>query len=218
MGFPLLTVTGDSKKPAWLRAVEPVATFALIMLYIWRLRASAPASWVPMFGLLLLSHYYHGEEAETLGFRRTNFTRCAEAFAPTLLFLALALLSTGILLQTTRPICFDQGLMGFAGYCLWGLFQQYVLNGYFVNRFHDAAPARYVPALAGALFATVHLPNWFLMAISFVAGYLCAQIYLKYRNLYFLGIAHGAIGFLLFLVVPDTISRHLTVGPAWFSH
>lgn len=27
---------------------------------------------------------------------------------------------------------------------------------------------------------------------------------------------YATVGFLLFLVVPDSISRHLNVGPAWF--
>ena len=44
-----------------------------------------------------------------------------------------------------------------------------------------------------------------------------SRIYLRYRNLYFLGMAHGVVGFLLYLVVPDTISHHLSVGPKWFS-
>ena len=29
--------------------------------------------------------------------------------------------------------------------------------------------------------------------------------------------ACGVIGFLIYLVVPDTISHHLYVGPKWFS-
>jgi hypothetical protein len=61
-----------------------------------------------------------------------------------------------------------------------------------------------------------HLPNWFLMIATAAGGYVCARIYLRYHNLYFLGMAHGVIGFLLYLVVPDTISHHMYVGPKWF--
>ena len=49
-----------------------------------------------------------------------------------------------------------------------------------------------------------------------MAGYCCTLIYRKYKNLYFLGIAHATVGVLLLLVVPDSISHHLTVGPGWF--
>jgi hypothetical protein len=34
--------------------------------------------------------------------------------------------------------------------------------------------------------------------------------------MYFLGLAHGTIGSLLFLVIPDSISHHLVVGPGFF--
>jgi hypothetical protein len=70
--------------------------------------------------------------------------------------------------------------------------------------------------ISAALFSGAHLPNFFLMAVTLLAGYICARNYMRYKNLYFLAIAHGTVGFLLFLVVPDSISHHLTVGPGWF--
>ena len=75
---------------------------------------------------------------------------------------------------------------------------------------------RTAPMMSAALFSGAHLPNWFLMAVTLLLGYLCGRIYRRYNNLYFLGIAHGTVGFLLFLVVPDSISHHLIVGPGWF--
>ena len=67
------------------------------------------------------------------------------------------------------------------------------------------------------MFSLAHLPNWFLMIVSLAGGYVCAAIYRKYRNLYFLGVAHGVIGCMIYLVAPDTLSHHLYVGPKWFS-
>jgi membrane protease YdiL (CAAX protease family) len=131
--------------------------------------------------------------------------------------LSLAFVGGGILLQTTRPIGFDQGLTAWLGYVPWGLFQQYVLNGYFMNRFDAVVSRRAAPVVSAALFSGAHTPNLFLMGVTLLAGYCCARVYRRYRNLYFLGLAHGTLGFLLFLVVPDSISHHLTVGPGWFS-
>lgn len=76
--------------------------------------------------------------------------------------------------------------------------------------------ARNVPLIAATLFAGTHLPNWFLMLVTFAAGYCSTKIYMKYRNMYFLGLAHGLIGTVLFVVIPDSISHHLTVGPGFF--
>lgn len=217
MGLSVLTWSGTGRG-RWLPALEPAVVFASIMLYIWWLRHTWPSAWIPILAFILISHRLHKERPGALGLRVANFRACLEELSPVLLFLTLSLLSAGMLLQTMRHISFDQGLMAFVGYYPWGLFQQYILNSYFVNRFTAVSPERYVPFLSAAIFAGAHLPNWFLMAVTFLGGYLCAKVYLRYRNLFFLGLAHAAIGFLLFLVVPDSISHHLNVGPSWFAH
>ena len=199
--------------------VEPALMFALIMLYIWRLRA-VHQPWAPaIFCLMLLSHYRHGETAQDLGFRRANFRACFTIFSPALLFVSLVLLAAGILLGTMRGLDLERAVIGFVSYCGWGLFQQYVLNAYFVNRLlaGSASPAQ-AATLGAACFSCAHTPNWFLMLVGFVAGYCTARVWIRYRNLWFLGLAHGAIGLLLYLVVPDSISHHLNVGPGWFGH
>jgi hypothetical protein len=212
----------DDPKPItrsrnWLALAEPTGIFLLIMLYIWQLRESHPSFWLFILGLIIVSHLWRGEAMESLGFQTANLKLCIELISPVVVFLALLLLALGILLQTTRDIEFERGIMGFVGYCFWGLFQQYLLNSYFVNRLMAVAADRNQAAWVAALFfAAAHTPNWFLMLVTVVAGYWCARVYLKYRNLYFLGLAHGAIGFLLYLTVPDTISHHLIVGPGWF--
>ena len=195
---------------------EPMTIFALIMAYIWQLRYSHHGAWLGILALMLISHRIRGEHAATLGFHRRNLRDCLGEFAPVLAFLALVLVAAGMLLQTTRHLRSDQAFWALAGYLPWGLFQQYILNGYFLNRFDSVLSRRTAPMLSAALFSWAHLPNWFLMAVTLLAGYLCARIYRRYKNLYFLGLAHGTVGFLLFLVVPDSVSHHLIVGPGWF--
>jgi len=198
--------------------LEPMLVFLMIMQYIWALRYSHPAMWLLILGLILLSHRVRRERAQALGFEVGGLRNCWEEYAPALVFLVLALVASGILMQTTRPISFDRALLSWVAYMPWGLFQQYVLNGYFLNRFDAVFSRRAAPLLAAALFSSAHLPNGFLMAVTLILGYLSTHIYRKYNNLYFLGLAHGTVGFCLFLVVPDSISHHLTVGPGWFSH
>ncbi len=198
--------------------VEPLAIFVMIMAYIWDLRFTHPRLWLGILALILLSHVAHQEHAETLGFRLRNLRECLREFVPAITFSALLLLGCGMLFATTRPIGFDQALTAWMGYLPWGLFQQYVLNGYFMNRFDGLVSKRAAPVISAALFSGAHTPNWFLMGVTLLAGYCCARVYRRYRNLYFLGAAHGTVGFLLFLVVPDSISHHLVVGPGWFTH
>jgi hypothetical protein len=196
--------------------VEAAAAFGLIMLYIWRLRFTAPRAWVFILGFFVLSHILRGERAASLGFRRANFRECLRTLAPALVLLTLSLMAAGVLLETIRPVSPEYGFMCLLAYCPWGIFQQYLLNGYIANRLLAVSPARHVPLLAAALFAGAHLPNWFLMPVTFVTGYYSTKIFMRYRNLYFLGMAHALIGTALFIVIPDSISHHLKVGPGFF--
>jgi hypothetical protein len=199
-----------------LIAAEAAAAFGLIMLYIWRLRFTTPKAWIFILGFFVLSHILRGERTAGLGLRRENFKECAESLAPALLLLTLSLLACGALLETIRPISVEYGFMCLLAYCPWGIFQQYLLNSYIANRLLMVASARRVPLMAAALFAGAHLPNWFLMAVTFVMGYYSTKIFMRYRNIYFLGLAHAVIGTVLFVVIPDSISHHLTVGPGFF--
>jgi hypothetical protein len=198
--------------------LEPLTVFGLIMAYIWEFRYSHHRLWLAILAGILLSHLARREGAEALGFDRRNLRECLNEFAPALAFLALAMIAAGILFQTTRPLTIRDAALAWAGYLPWGTFQQYMLNGYFLRRLTTAMPGRPAAVATAVLFSGVHLPNWFLMAVALVAGYVCARIYSRYRNLYFLGIAHATIGILLLLVVPDSVSHHLVVGPGWFGH
>jgi hypothetical protein len=200
-----------------LIVAEAAVGFALIMLYIWRLRFSAPRAWIVILGFFVLSHILRGEKAASLGFRRGNFRECMEALSPALLLLALSLMAGGVLLETIRPITLEYGCMCLLAYCPWGIFQQYLLNGYIANRLLAVFSGRYVPLMAATLFAGAHLPNWFLTIVTFATGYASTKIFIRYRNIYFLGLAHALIGTVLFVVIPDSISHHLTVGPGFFA-
>jgi membrane protease YdiL (CAAX protease family) len=199
-----------------LAAIEAVCLFAFIMLYIWVLRAHHPRIVIAGLLFLLLSHLVRGEGPRELGFGRRSLLDCAHHFAPLLLFLVLFLFAGGLLLNTTRHIAYDQAFFALAAYIPWGIFQQYLLNGYFLRRFEQTFSKGTAAWLAAILFAVVHTPNWFLMAVGLVGGWCATLVYRRHRNLYFLGIAHATIGFLLYVTAPDRISHHLDIGPGLF--
>ena len=205
-----------------LALLEPAGLFAFIMLYIWVLRATHPRLWIAILACMLFSHLLHREGPRALGFGRRSLRECLHRFAPVLTILGLLLLAAGLLLHTTRRIAFDQAFLSLAAYLPWGVLQQYLLNGYFLNRFDHSLSPRAAAWLTATLFALAHTPNWFLVAVGLVGGWCSTQVYRRYRNLYFLGIAHATVGFLLYVTVPDSISHHLNVGPAhlhqWNTH
>jgi len=199
-----------------LAILEPLTMFVLIVAYIWKLRFVYPKCWIAIPVLMVLSHLLRHESARSLGFELRKLRSCLDELAPMLLLVGLLLLSAGFVLRTYRLIGFDGALAALAAYLPWGLAQQYALNGYFLNRFDAALSRRAASSLTALLFSAVHAPNPFLMAITLPLGWYSSLLYRRAHYLYLLGIAHAAIGLLLFLVVPDSVSRHLRVGPGWF--
>ena len=202
----------------WLSALEAAVVFTLIILYIWRLQRRAGAFWIVPLAIVIASHVYRHESLAFLGFRVQRPGLAFRAWGPWVLALAVIIVALGATLHTVRPGATPLGALEIlAGYFVWGLFQQYVLNGYFLNRIvqslHGTRAAALAPLIAGAVFATVHVPNRFLMAVTFVAGCLCAIAFLRYRNLWFLAVAHALIGSLLVLVTPLSIAHGFIVGP-----
>jgi hypothetical protein len=199
-----------------LPALEALGMFALIMLDIWLVQPHVHLAWLALVVLAIASHRLHGETLRSLGFTRTNLGACFAAVTPLLLIAAALALAFGSAFGTIRHGGAHRLTFFIPYYCVWGLFQQYVLNGYFVNRLAAAAPrrqARAVPVAAATLFALAHVPNWFLTAVTFFAGWACAHFYLEYRNLYPLGLAHGLLGSVLFITVPEPIAQRFYVGP-----
>jgi membrane protease YdiL (CAAX protease family) len=128
-------------------------------------------------------------------------------------------LGAAVLAGTLRPVAAGPVLAGIGLYCLWGLFQQYILNGFFLNRLREITSARHAaPVIAALLFSLAHLPNPLLVPITFGGGLLATEFYLRYRNLLFLGLAHGIIGSVVFLVFPDSVSHHMRVGPGYVAY
>jgi membrane protease YdiL (CAAX protease family) len=201
-----------------LAILEPLLMFALIMAYIWKLRFIHPYTWIVIPACMILSHVLRRENPETLGFTRQDLWGGLKQLTPPLILIALILVSAGFEWRTFRPIGVAGSALGLAIYIPWGLFQQYALNGYFLNRFETALSARTASIVAGGLFALIHMPNLFLMAVTLPLGWIATLIYRRKRNLYVLGIAHGIIGMLLFVAVPDSLSRHLRIGPGWFTY
>lgn len=198
--------------------LEALSVFALILLYIWRVRLFHPWRWVWMVAIVVLSHWVRGEGARALGLRWREFRSGLRALSPWVAVIAGLLLVGGWACGTVNPVVWRRAPGSLAVYLAWGLVQQWMLNAYFLNRLAGAGLGRHAPAAATALFTAAHLPNWFLMAVAAVGGSLATRLFLRYRSLWILGLAHGLIGYLLNLVVPDAISGRFLVGPRYILH
>jgi len=205
-------------KRDWPALMEALGVFLLVMLYIWGLRLSYPSLWVVILGFVVGSHFSHREGRRELGLGWKEFRRSLRPVLPWVIGLGVMLVGGGTVFGTLQFWTLRNAALSLLVYGVWGLFQQYVLNGYFVNRlveFSASESSRAVPLGAAVLFCAAHLPNWFLMSITLVGGYISVAVFLRYRSLYILGLAHGLIGFLLNLAVPDSITGNFLIGPRY---
>lgn len=83
-------------------------------------------------------------------------------------------------------------------YPVWGLFQQLLVQGIVVRPLAlgdpPVASRTFTVALAAALFGAIHLPDLTLAAATAGMGIVFTPIYLRWRNLWPLGLFHGWLG------------------------
>jgi membrane protease YdiL (CAAX protease family) len=100
-----------------------------------------------------------------------------------------------------------------AGYALWALMQQFILQVYVLLRLLRRGLNRGAAlALAAAMFSVAHIPNPVLVPATLLWALIACPLYLRYRNLYALAVAHGILGMCLAVTIPNSINRHMRVG------
>jgi hypothetical protein len=100
-----------------------------------------------------------------------------------------------------------------AGYVLWTIDQQFLLQDYFVDRLLRLGLSVPVAVtLAGTLFAAAHLPSPWLTAATLLWGIVSCTLFRRYRSIWVLGLAQGLLGLCFAICVPDALHHHLRVG------
>jgi hypothetical protein len=99
------------------------------------------------------------------------------------------------------------------GYIVWSIMQQFLLQSYFLLRLLRLLPGKAAPVIAATgIFALAHLPNPILTPITLVWGAVSCILFLRYRNIYSLGLAHGIMGLCVAVTVPNSLHHHMRVG------
>lgn len=98
-------------------------------------------------------------------------------------------------------------------YLVWAMIQQIIQQTFFLTRFEQLTQSGLRASLiAASLFGLAHLPNPVLAPVTLAGGWLMSELYLRYRTVLPLGIAHGLVGMAIAVSVPDHIQHHMRVG------
>jgi membrane protease YdiL (CAAX protease family) len=212
-------VTGESSLAAW----EIASVTSSFLIAEWmvmpfagnsKLVAAIPVGLA--FVLMLLSHRARGESAREIGWRLDNFVSAARLLALPMLVVAVLLVGIGLVMKSLR---FDrQQVLEWAVWLpLWGLMQQYVLQG-FINRRAQTLFGRGSKSvlLVALIFALLHLPNPWLSVATFAGGLVWAYVYQRAPNLLALALSHALMSMLLALSLPPATINSLRVGIKYF--
>jgi len=104
------------------------------------------------------------------------------------------------------------------GYVLWTLYQQFLLQDYFLPRLATFLSSNAAIAAAAVLFALAHLPNLPLTLATLVWGMASCALFRRYRNLYVLGLTQGLLGLCFAVCVPDAMHHHMRVGLGYWRY
>lgn len=175
------------------------------------------------FALLFYSQRVRGETFREIGWRLDNFVEAAR-----LLALPMILASVALALVGWFSTGLNNGLLARAGGrslmwlpawgVLWGLLQQYVLQG-FINRRAQLALGRGWRSvlLVAAVFALLHFPNPWLSLATFAGGIIWAWVYQRAPNLPALALSHSLMTLVLIWTLPASALKGLRVGFNYFA-
>lgn len=155
---------------------------------------------VVLYGAWVLARDPKGPDYVAMGYRLDNLIDCLRWLGPLTLLSAAAMVGYGW--WTQRAIWSRRILSVLPLYLVWALVQQTVFQGILNRRLQELLDRPWaVPLVVGLLFSAVHLPRWWLVLLTAVAGPIWAAIYLVTPNLYLLAVSHAILGAVAYFCV-----------------
>lgn len=107
----------------------------------------------------------------------------------------------------------------FWGYAIWAFLQQFLLLDFILLRLMRLVRGERLAVIAATgLFALAHLPNPILSVATLIWGFAACLLFLRYRNIYTLAIAHAMLGICVAVTVPGPVSHNMRVGLGYFTY
>jgi membrane protease YdiL (CAAX protease family) len=199
--------------------IELAIAYGLILLVIWTPRPLQKILWCVAATAILAIASTSFEGLQAMGLRRENFLRSFWIVGVALLVAAVAVV-LAVWLRTlhipTTPLLF---LETYVGYIIWTFAQQLLLQCFFLSRLLRLLPNPKLAAVVAALiFAAAHLPNPILTPVTLLWGLAACLLFLRYRNLYTLAIAHAILGVTLAVTVPGPVVHNMRVGLGYLTY
>jgi hypothetical protein len=207
-----LTIANQARS-AQRDLLELAVGYGLVLATIWTPNPTQRILYWLAFAWIIGTTWARRESWTALGLGRKGLLQSLWIIGAALLLSALAIFiawKTHRLHRLHGPL--PVPLHGWA-YIVWSLMQQFLLQSYFLLRLLRLLPGKVAPILiAAGIFSLAHLPNPILTPITLLWGIIACILFLRYRNIYALGVAHGIMGLCVAVTVPNSLHHHMRVG------
>ncbi|MGA2084849.1 MAG: CPBP family intramembrane glutamic endopeptidase [Terracidiphilus sp.] len=199
--------------------LELAVAYLLILLVVWTPRPWQRLLWCVAAASVVAILCISFDGLKTMGLRRANFfpSLWVAGVALAVAAVAVALAAKLHTLRVPRgPVLFIET---YWAYALWTFAQQFLLQCFFLLRLRRLAPgAKSAAAMAAVLFAIAHLPNPILTSVTLIWGFAACLLFLRYRNLYPLAMAHAILGITIAITVPGPVDHNMRVGLGYLTY
>jgi hypothetical protein len=195
-------------------------SYALILLVIWTPRPWQKHLWWVAAAAVVTIAALSFHRLQAMGLRKENFLRSIWIAGVALLLATVAVL----LAIQLRTLHLPRGgalvfVRTYWAYALWAGVQQLLLQGFFLPRCVGIMKSQRKGAfLAAGLFALAHLPNPILTPVTLVWGLAACLIFLHYRNLFPLAMAHAIFGITVAVTIPGPVDHNMRVGLGYLTY
>ena len=206
------------RRIAW-DVTEIIVGYGLILSVIWTHRPLQHWLYFVALGWFIVSMSLSFEGWRGLGCSTAGFWKSWWVVGVALLMGAGAVLLASSMHTLHHPGSPMGWIRSYAGYTVWALTQQLLLQGYFLARILRIVSNTTLAAfLSGSVFALAHLPNPILTPLTLVWGLAACFVFLRSRNLYPLAIAHAIFGISVAISIPATILHNMRVGLGYIEY
>jgi hypothetical protein len=199
--------------------LELALGYGLVLAAIWTAMPVQRVFFWIGFVVIVLFTALRYESLASLGLAITGMGRLLWIVALAL-FLAGAAMLIAIEAGTLHSV-FGNLPFGFrvSGYLVWSFAQEFMLQIFVLMRLVGLLPRRsHAIAAAAVLFAIAHLPNPVLVPLTLLWGLIACTLFLRYRNLYVVGLCHAVLGICVAVTVPNAMHHHMRVGLGYYRY
>ena len=204
------SAAGRSKRRA---LIEIAIAYGLILAVIWTPRPWQKLLWWAAVAAVVVITCISWDGLKAMGLRTANFFRSLWVVGVALAIAVAAALLAARLHTLRLPDSPLQFVKTYWAYAVWAGVQQFLLQCFFLARLVRVFPRPKQAAVAAAgLFALAHLPSPILASATVIWGIASCLIFLHYRNLYPLAIAHAIFGIAIAITIPGHVDHNMRVG------